>query len=76
MIYTSFISKEEQEDLIFWAMSCKSMLIPNAFGPHRFFNELKNLPKNKIIDNIKKRISLNRIWLGTYIECCFDWKAK
>lgn len=56
MIYANFISKEEQEDLILWAMSCKSMLLTNALGPHRFFNELKNLPKNKITDNIKKRI--------------------
>ena len=56
MIYNNFISKEEQEDLILWAMSCKSMLNPNPVSPHRFFNQLKNLPKNKITDNIEKRI--------------------
>ena len=56
MIYTEFISKEEQKNLINWAHKCKPNLNPNLNGPHRFFNQLKNLQKNEITDKIKQRI--------------------
>ena len=56
MIYKEFISKEEQQDLINWAYNCKTNLNPNPGGPHRFFNQLENIQKNKITDNIKERI--------------------
>ena len=56
MIYKEFITKEEQENLISWAYDCKSSLNPNLNGPHRFFNQLENIQKNKITDNIKQRI--------------------
>jgi hypothetical protein len=56
MIYKEFISKEEQQDLINWAYTCKTNLNPNPGGPHRFFNQLENIQKNKITDNIKERI--------------------
>ena len=56
MIYKEFITKEEQENLISWAYDCKSNLNPNPGGPHRFFNQLENIQKNKITNNIKQRI--------------------
>ena len=56
MIYKEFITKEEQENLISWAYDCKPNLNPNPGGPHRFFNQLENIQKNKITNNIKQRI--------------------
>ena len=56
MLYREFISKEEQQDLINWAYNCKTNLNSNSNGPHRFFNQLENIQRNKITDNIKQRI--------------------
>ena len=47
MIYKEFITKEEQENLISWAYDCKPNLNPNPGGPHRFFNQLENIQRNK-----------------------------
>ena len=65
MIYKEFVTKQEQQDLISWAYSCKLNLNPNLNGPHRFFNQLENIQKNRITDDIKQRI-IDKFDLSTF----------
>ena len=65
MIYKEFISKEEQQELILWAYNCKPNLSANPIGPHRFFARLESIQKNKITDDIKKRI-INKFSLYSF----------
>jgi len=65
MIQTEFITKEEQIELTTWAKECEPDLNPNLKGPHRFFNQLENIQKNKLTDTIKERI-IDRFNLSSF----------
>ena len=65
MIHKEFITKEEQIELMTWAHECRPSLNPNLNGPHRFFNQLENIQRNKLTDTIKQRI-IDRFDLSSF----------